>query len=215
MMRSHTVASSTASVFYMRGGAYDRVNCTNSDQTLSDCEHGLIGGVNPRGQCSTGQFAQVECKGMPVSSVSMSMKSDIPLCILPPELTSAVLIYTHGNNYQTAFVVTTTPPDETTIPQAPDSTIPSPAGTTTDHEQATDSTTTSFEDPDSTSGAGTNPAQNTIGPGSVQPQSDPLLAIILGVVGGLISLLLLAIVLLLVIIAVRKKYTPQSSREDR
>lgn len=60
----HTVASSTASVFYRRGGAYDRVNCTNSDQTLSDCEHSLIGGVNPRDQCSTGQFAQVECKGM-------------------------------------------------------------------------------------------------------------------------------------------------------
>ena len=60
----HTVASSTASVFYRRGGAYDRVNCTNSDQTLSDCEHSLIGGINPRNQCSTGQFAQVECKGM-------------------------------------------------------------------------------------------------------------------------------------------------------
>ena len=60
----HTVASSTASVFYRRGGAYDRVNCTNSDPTLSDCEHSLIGGVNPRNQCSTGQFAQVECKGM-------------------------------------------------------------------------------------------------------------------------------------------------------
>ena len=59
------------------------------------------------------------------------------------------------------------------------------------------------------------PDQSTIGPGSVQPQSDPLLGIILGVVGGLIALLLFAIVLLLVIIAVRKKHTPQSSREDR
>ena len=92
-MRSHAVANSTASVFYMRGGAYDRVNCTNSDQTLSDCEHGLIGGIDPRSQCSTGQFAQVKCKGMPASSVSM--KSDIPLRILPPKLVSAVLILIH------------------------------------------------------------------------------------------------------------------------
>ena len=60
----HTVASSTASVFYRRGGAYDRVNCTISNLTLSDCEHSVIGGVNPRDRCSTGQFAQVECKGM-------------------------------------------------------------------------------------------------------------------------------------------------------
>ena len=69
MILLHTVASSTASVFYRRAGAYDRVNCTNSDQTLSDCEHSLIGGINPRDQCSTGQFAQVECKGMPALAV--------------------------------------------------------------------------------------------------------------------------------------------------
>ena len=69
VMLLHTVASSRASIFYWRGGAYDRVNCTNSDQTLSDCEHSLIGGVNPRDQCSTGQFAQVECKGMPALAV--------------------------------------------------------------------------------------------------------------------------------------------------
>ena len=90
---SHAVASSTASVFYSIGGVYDRVNCTNSDQTLSECDHSLIGGVNPRDQCSTGQFAQVECKGMPASSVSM--KSDIPLGIHSPKLTSAVLILMH------------------------------------------------------------------------------------------------------------------------
>jgi hypothetical protein len=65
VIRSCAVASSTASVFYATFGAYDRVNCTNSDQTLSDCEHGLIGGVDLLGQCSTHQFAQVECKGMP------------------------------------------------------------------------------------------------------------------------------------------------------
>ena len=59
------------------------------------------------------------------------------------------------------------------------------------------------------------PDQSTTGSGSVQPQSDPLLAIILGTVGGLITLLLFAIVLLLIIIAVRKKHTPQSSGEDR
>ncbi len=61
LIRSHSVASSTAAIFYASGGAYTRVNCTNSDQTLSDCEHGLIEGFDPRNQCSTGQFAQVEC----------------------------------------------------------------------------------------------------------------------------------------------------------
>ena len=30
----HVAASSTASVSYVLGGAYNRVNCTNSDQTL-------------------------------------------------------------------------------------------------------------------------------------------------------------------------------------
>ena len=93
MVCSHAVASSTASVFYSIGGVYDRVNCTNSDQTLSDCEHDLIGGTDPRSQCSTGQFAQVECKGMPASSVSM--KFDIPLGIHSPKLISAVLILMH------------------------------------------------------------------------------------------------------------------------
>ena len=93
MMCSHAVAISTASVFYRIGGVYDRVNCTDSDQTLSNCSHSLIGGVNPRNRCSTGQFAQVECKGMPASSVSM--KFDIPLGIHPPKLTSAVLILIH------------------------------------------------------------------------------------------------------------------------
>ena len=176
MIHFHTVASSTASVFYMRAGGYARVNCTNSDQTLSDCEHSLIGsgGDNP---CRTGQFAQVECKGMP----AQYQWNPIFLCM-----------YSH-----TAFAATTAPPAATTTPQV------------------IDSTTTSFEDSNSTSGAGTNPAQSTAGPGSVQPQSDPLLAIILGVVGGLIALLLIAIVLLLVIIAVRKKCTPQSFKEDR
>ena len=88
-----------------------------------------------------------------------------------------------------------------------------------------DSTTTHFAPHSEFSSSTTNveqsqtstnpPDQNTIGPGSVQPQSDPLLAIILGTVGGLIALLLLAIVLLLIIVAVRKKHAPQSSGEDR
>ena len=69
MTLSHTVANSTASVFYWRGGAYDKVNCIDTDQSLSDCEHSVIGGINPRNQCSTGQFAQVECKGMPALAV--------------------------------------------------------------------------------------------------------------------------------------------------
>ena len=88
-----------------------------------------------------------------------------------------------------------------------------------------DSTTTHFAPHSEFSSSTTNvkqsqtstnpPDQSTIGPDSVQSQSDPLLAIILGTVGGLIALLLLAIVLLLIIVAVRKKHAPQSSGEDR
>ena len=66
MIHSHAVASSTASVFYMRGGAYDRVNCTNSDQTLSDCEHSLIERFIPRDECSTHRFAQAKCKAVSI-----------------------------------------------------------------------------------------------------------------------------------------------------
>ena len=58
----HVVASSTASVSYVLGGAYNRVNCTNSDQTLSDCEHSLIERFIPRDECSTHRFAQAKCK---------------------------------------------------------------------------------------------------------------------------------------------------------
>jgi hypothetical protein len=78
--------------------------------------------------------------------------------------------------------------------------------------------TDSMTAPDSTADVEQNqisgtPPQSTTWPGSVQPQSDPLLAIILGVVGGLIALLIFAIVLLLVIVAcrgIRKQRTLQS-----
>ena len=93
-MLSHTGASATGSVVYRRGGAYDNVNCTDSDERLSDCEHSVLGGINPRDQCSTGQFAQVECKGMPALGFKaihtrqqrarqILMKSDILLCTFP------------------------------------------------------------------------------------------------------------------------------------
>ena len=61
----------------------------------------------------------------------------------------------------------------------------------------------------------TNPLQDTAEPGSAQSQSDPLLAIILGIVGGLIALLPFAIILLICFRGSRKKLTSRSFKEDR
>ena len=218
-MLSHTDASSTESVFYRRGGAYENVNCTNLNQNLSDCEHGILGGVNPRDQCSTGQFAQVECKGMPALGFKAShthqqrarqilMKFDILLCVhsLSNSYQLFTIIAVIGDPVTTTdtavatttFAATTTPPAETTT------------------TLTTDSTTTSFEDSNSTTTTGattTDPLQATMEPGAPQSQSDSqLLAIVLGAVGGLIAILLFGIIVLLVIVVLgrrRRKYSVQ------
>lgn len=59
-----TVASSTASVFYRRSGAYDKVDCADTDQTLEQCDHDTIHMLSPHEHCSTKEFAQVHCQGI-------------------------------------------------------------------------------------------------------------------------------------------------------
>ena len=105
----------------------------------------------------------------------------------------------------TTFAATTTPPAETTTPMA--------TGSTTTGFEDLDSTTTDMEQNPTSEGTIIEPPPITMGPGSPQSQSDSqLLAIVLGAVGGLIVVLLFGIIVLLVVVILgrqRRKYSMQ------